>query len=41
MSITECADHHIGPTPDPTEVSARLGSRDTETPEAAVRTRAG
>jgi hypothetical protein len=25
MSITERADHHIGPTPDPTEVSARLG----------------
>jgi hypothetical protein len=33
MSITERADHHIGPTPDPTEVIACLGSRDTETPK--------
>ena len=40
MSITERADHHVGFTPDTTKVSARLGSRDTET-EAAVRTRAG
>jgi len=31
LGITGRADHHIGPTPDPTEVSARLGSRDTET----------
>ena len=30
MSITEHADHHVGPTSDPTEVSARPGRRDTE-----------
>ena len=30
MSITEHADHHVGPTSDPTEVSARPGRRDTQ-----------
>jgi len=30
MSITEHADHHVGPTPDPTEVTASQERRDTE-----------